>query len=140
MINPRVTGCDLLGKVRLQKVELQRDDYRHVVLVNPEASTVTDVCSDTRVHKCQIIERQFDINTLYKRKKEKVTPMNKQHAGGLKPEGSENWKKELHTDGPSQPNKCPWITPKFSDIAKGSRLTPERVDKLKIGNRITAEE
>ena len=66
--------------------------------------------------------------------------MNKQHMGGLKPEGSENWKKELHMDGPSKLAKYPWITPKFSNIAKGSRLTPKRIHKLKISNGITAEE
>ena len=76
-----------------------------MVLVNPEAFMVMNVCSDTRVHECWIIERQFDINILYKWKKEKGRPINKQHAGRLKPEESENQKKELHTDRPSQLTK-----------------------------------
>jgi len=36
--------------------------------------------------------------------------------------------------------KYPWLIPKFSDIERGSRLTPERIEKLKIGKGITKEE
>jgi len=36
--------------------------------------------------------------------------------------------------------KYPWLIPKFSDIERGSRLTLERIEKLKIGKSIMKEE
>ena len=36
-----------------------------------------------------------EINTLYKRKKDKVKPVNRPHKEGLKPEGVENWKEQI---------------------------------------------
>ena len=40
-----------------------------------------------------------------------------------------------------QPRKyAGWIIPKFSNIKRGSRLTPERIQKLRIGKGMTVEE
>ena len=36
-----------------------------------------------------------EINTLYKRKKDKVKPVNRPHKEGLKSEGVENWKEQI---------------------------------------------
>ena len=54
--------------------------------------------------------------TLYKQKKDKILLANQPHMGGLKPEGDEDWKIKL-----------------FSNIPRGTRLTAERMDGLKIG-------
>jgi len=86
-------------------------------------------------------ERKFlEARTLYKRKKDKICPPNQQHTGGIKQEGSENWKKLLIGLPCPENKKYPWLIPKFSDIERGSRLTPERIKKLKIGKGIMKEE
>jgi len=36
--------------------------------------------------------------------------------------------------------KYPWLITKFSDIVRGSRLTPERIEKLKRGKGIMKKE
>jgi len=86
-------------------------------------------------------QRKFlEARTLYKCKKDKIRPANQQHTGGIKSEGSENWKKLLIGLPCPENKKYPWLIPKFSDIERGSRLTPERIEKLKIGKGITKEE
>jgi len=86
-------------------------------------------------------QRKFlEARTLYKCKKDKIRPANQQHTGGIKPEGSENWKKLLIGLPCPENKKYPWLIPKFSDIERGSRLTPERIEKLKIGKGIMKEE
>ena len=64
-----------------------------------------------------------EINTLYKRKKVKVKPMNRPHKEGLKSEGVENWKEQIAVYKGDDSNKnCfqyPWLMPKFSNIEKG---------------------
>ena len=85
-----------------------------------------------------------EINTLYKRKKDKVKPVNRPHKEGLKPEGVENWKEQITVYKSDDSNKSgsqyPWLIPKFSNIERGRRLTPERIEKLKIGESLTSEE
>jgi len=49
--------------------------------------------------------------------------------GGIKPEGSENWKKLLIGLPCPESKKYPWLIPKFSDIERGSRLTTKRIEK-----------
>jgi len=86
-------------------------------------------------------QRKFlEARTLYKGKKHKICPANQQHTGGIKLEESENWKKLLIGLPCPENKKYPLLIPKFSDIERGSRLTPERIEKLKIGKGITKEE
>jgi len=77
---------------------------------------------------------------VYKRKKDKIRPASQQHTGGIKPEGSENWKKLLIGLQYPENKKYLWLIPKFSDIERGSRLTPERIEKLKIRKGVKKEE
>jgi len=77
---------------------------------------------------------------LYKGKKDKIRPANQQHTGGIKPEGRDNWKKLLLGLLCPENQKYPWLIPRFSDIERGSRLTPERIEKLKIEKDIMKEE
>ena len=85
-----------------------------------------------------------EIYTLYKRKKDKVKSVNRLHKEGLKPERVENWKKQIAVDKGDDSNKSssqyPWLIPKFSNIERGRQLTPERIEKLQIGESLTSEE
>ena len=92
----------------------------------------------------EIVDSNFFLHadTLYKKKKDKVRPVNRPHSGGLKPEGDENWKETIALSDKSNENesKYSWIIPKFSSIPRGQRLTQERLDRLKIGEKLTIEE
>ena len=83
----------------------------------------------------------WDVSTLYKKKADKVKPVNLPHKGGLKPEGREDWRKRAMAKEVYVPGKYSgWIIPKFSAIRKGTRLTSERIEKLNVGKNLTAEE
>jgi hypothetical protein len=63
--------------------------------------------------------------------------------GGDKPGGIPDWvQKSKEKDIYHEPSGTysRWLIPKFSVINKGDRLTPERIEKLKIGASITPEE
>ena len=81
---------------------------------------------------------------MYKRKKDKVKPVNRPHKEGLKPEEVENWKEQIAVYKSDDSNKSgsqyPWLIPKFSNIERGQRLNPKRIEKLKIGESLTSEE
>ena len=81
---------------------------------------------------------------MYKRKKDKVKTVNRLHKEGLKPEGMENWKEQIAVYKGDDSNKSSsqylWLIPKFSNIERGRRLTPERIEKLKIGESLPSEE
>ena len=58
-----------------------------------------------------------------------------------KPEGVMNWRAKAISKKEYQPGKYTgWIIPKFSSIKRGSRLTPERKEKLRVGKNMTVEE
>lgn len=84
-----------------------------------------------------------EVLTLYKRKREKVRPVDEPHKGGLKPGGDSEWRsKQLQAEAKfkGQGRYPKWIAPKFSTIARGSRLTGERIATLKVGTDLTPEE
>jgi len=67
-------------------------------------------------------------------------PANQPYPVGLKPEGNEDWKIKL-IGVPSPVNsKYTWLIPKFSTIARGTRLTTERIAGVKIGDQIMKQE
>ena len=83
----------------------------------------------------------LDVDTSYKKKADKVKPVDLPHKGGLKPEGKEDWRqraivKEVYTLG----KYSWWIIPKFSTIKKGTRLTTERIEKLNMAKNLMARE
>ena len=60
----------------------------------------------------------------------------------MRPSGKGNWRaeaisKEKYKLGGAYAG---WIIPKFSDIKRGSRLTEERIKRLKVGSDLSAEE
>src|SRR5271156_372945 len=91
------------------------------------------------------VPRAARVNTLYKRKADKVRSVNTDESDGTAPGGSKTWRedmlrKERRTESPDKEDLyAEWLIPKFSEIPKGSRLTPERIEKLIMGS-ITAQE
>ena len=76
---------------------------------------------------------------MYKKKKDKVRPVNILTLDGTKPGGIEDQHKkavrEEKRKGYDRPQSYfdKYLTPKFLDIPQGLRLTIERIIKLKIG-------
>jgi len=94
---------------------------------------------------------RYGVNTAYKRKGEKVRPINTSESTGEKPGGLVNWKpvvlkllmEERKRHPPLEPPNLPYmdhIIPKVSTIARGSRLTPERLRKLRLSMDLTSNE
>ena len=91
------------------------------------------------------LRRYVRVYTAYKRKADKVRPVDTDKSDGAIPGGKEDWKAEIleqeakiQTD-PNRPYK-EWLIPKFSDIPRGSRLTPERLGKMIVGDELTIQE
>jgi hypothetical protein len=80
------------------------------------------------------------VYTMYKKKKDKVRPVDVSTSDGTKPGGLENWHEiavaEERRRGLDKPQSYydRYLTPKFSDIPRGSRLTPQRITALKVGD------
>ena len=79
---------------------------------------------------------------MYKRKAEKVRPVDLGESDGNKPGGVLDWvAKSKEMDIKSHDEKYPeWLIPKFSDIERGSRLTKEQLEKLIIGEGLRPQE
>lgn len=73
------------------------------------------------------------VDGAYKHKAQKVQPIDSSLSDGFKPDGSNYWKTsamEKETPIFDSNNKyTQWLIPKFTPIAKGARLTPERLAK-----------
>lgn len=88
----------------------------------------------------------FELCTLYKRKADKVRPVDSDQSDGCAPGGDESWKTNVLKEEALKTANRPkgkydhWLTPKFSDIATGSRLTPERAEKMLVGDELTSAE
>jgi hypothetical protein len=79
----------------------------------------------------------FRVSTVYKTKANKVRLVDPGETDGSKPRGRPDWFEWSKADDVPclDPGKyADWITPKFSDIPKGSRLTDERIKGLIIGD------
>ena len=81
------------------------------------------------------------VNTAYKRKADKVKPVDLGESTGETPGGLANWWEVLWARRMEHPELIEsdpphrydaYITPRFSRLARGSRLTPEQIQKLKI--------
>jgi hypothetical protein len=76
---------------------------------------------------------------MYKRKAQKVLPVNQPRRTGDAPGGEARWKqvvleKEKRRMKDRQSSKWDkWIIPRFAETPEGTRLTPERIEKLHIG-------
>ena len=80
--------------------------------------------------------------TLYKRKGRKVRPADVGYGNGEKPRGDDEWRrrrkeKEIYKEGGRFREH---IIPKFSKIAHGDRLRPNRIKMMKIGTNLWPNE
>ena len=88
-------------------------------------------------------ERVVRVDTLYKRKKDKVQPVNSDKFDKNVPGGSIFWREEMIKkelkDFPSAERGfySQWLILKFSKIEKGNRFIPERIEKLIVENIIS---
>lgn len=83
------------------------------------------------------------IRTLYKKKADKVRPISLGKSSAGVPPGNPDWKDELVKESRKnyEPGKYDkWFEPKFSGLERGSRLTPDRLSKLVVGDGLTSEE
>jgi len=83
------------------------------------------------------------VATAYKTKANKVRPVDPRKTDGSKPGGCLDWFEMLKADDvPCQdPGQfSDWITPKFSSVQKGSRLTEKRIKDLVVGDNLWLRE
>jgi len=83
------------------------------------------------------------VATAYKTKANKVRPVDPRKTDGSKPRGCLDWfEMSKANDVPCQdPGQFPdWITPKFSSVQKGSRLTEKRIKDLVVGDNLWLRE
>lgn len=81
--------------------------------------------------------------TAYKRVAKKVKPVNTDQSDDSIPEGILNWKAKVmkKEKGLSKNDKFPdYLIPKFFTIPRGSKLIPERLKTLIIGNGLLPKE
>ncbi len=81
---------------------------------------------------------------IYKKKTEKIQPVNSSNSDGSTLDGNKNWKKraiqqERFTVEVGAKYKD-LLIPKFSDLAKRSRLTPERLQKMIVDEAMILQE
>ena len=83
----------------------------------------TDTYMSVKEDESLSLKLYREINTLYKRKKDKVKPVNRPHKEGFKLEEVENCKEQIAVYKANNSNKSgsqyPWLIPKFSNIECG---------------------
>jgi hypothetical protein len=83
------------------------------------------------------------VATAYKTKANKVQPVDSSDADGSKLGGCIDWFEKSKVDNiPYLDSRqySDWLTPKFSDIPKGSRLIEERIEALVVGDSLWSKE
>ena len=84
--------------------------------------------------------------TLYKRKADKVLPVSTSQTDGSVPGGLNDWRERALAreqaaglySAPYRYNQ--WILPRFATFKRGTRLTPERLERLLIGDILLSSE
>ncbi len=83
------------------------------------------------------------VDEAHKRKSQKVQPVDLDLSDGYKPNGSDVWRKNaIKREIPildSTDKYTYWLILKFTPIAKGARLTLERLSKIIIGDGMTTQ-
>ena len=89
------------------------------------------------------------VSGMYKRKAERMLPVNTDESTGEKPGGSVDWYDRMWkmkiTDNQHREKDPPtpfdeYLVPRFSSIKRGTRLTPERLEKMQIGELLWPRE
>ena len=101
---------------------------------------INDIIAGANDYFYECLE-DIEINMLYKIKADKIKPVDLPHPGSIKPGGVLNWRTKAISQEVYQLGKyAGWIIPKFSSIKKGSRLTSERLKKLKLEDSLSDKE
>jgi hypothetical protein len=99
-----------------------------------------EVCVGTEEPSGQPLQ----INTLYKRKADKVKPVDLGVSTGETPSGRDDWFEVDRAERPALRHIGKHgdlgLVGRFSTLPQGSRLTPERINKLTIGESVTPAE
>ena len=85
----------------------------------------------------------FMVATLYKRKAQKVRPVDANDGTGEGPGGHPDWYERSKTRDFPQPHVgkyAEYLLPRISKLPRGSRLTPERLRSLDVGDWLWPEE
>ena len=120
--------------------EWERKIERWICVEEKAKVGAIDVFADLRT-----LGALIPVSTAYKRKKDKIRPLDQPTDGegtGGDPLFLEKCEKREALEGRHTP-KGPfdvWITPKFSSIPQGSRLTEERIADLDIGAELWPRE
>jgi hypothetical protein len=89
-------------------------------------------------------QRKISINTAYKRKTDKIRPVNLNKSDSSISGERENWKTEIKRkfDIPKRsPRKYDdLLTPKFSAITRGAKFISERFADIRIGEKLSIKE
>jgi hypothetical protein len=86
------------------------------------------------------------VSTMYKRKAQKVLPVNQPRLTGDGPGGEARWKEKVLVEEKERLRDQPrskwddWLIPRFAETPEGTRLTPDRIEKLHIGPELRPEE
>ena len=92
------------------------------------------------------LHHRYSIRAAYKRKADKVQPVDQADPEGENPSRSAEWKKKVLANRrpvPYQPGLQPYghlFQPRINNLARGVRLTPDRLSKLKVGKQLTVTE
>jgi hypothetical protein len=76
------------------------------------------------------------MDIIYKRKADKVKPINSDKSNNNIPKRSKSWREDIirekikNMDPDSDNLYAKWLIPKFSKIIKNNRLIPKRIEKL----------
>lgn len=81
---------------------------------------------------------------VYKPKSRKVQPVDSSYSTGETPGGLVDWRRTIELQDKEIPKVegkySEWLIPKFSEIERGSRLTPDRIEGMLIGSMLTEQE
>ena len=121
MLRVREVATDTYVSLESERVTNMRvTDMR---LTNTSNGTSTDTYVSVKEDESLSLNSYGEINTSYKRKKDKVKPVNRQHKEGPKPEGVEDWKEQIDVyisdDSNKSGSQYTWLIPKFSNIERG---------------------
>jgi hypothetical protein len=85
------------------------------------------------------------LNTLYKRKADKVRPVDTDQQDGSTPGGLPDWRARAQARERSNLSSrsyrfSEWISPRLAKFSRGQRLTADRIEKLVVGPDLTPQE
>jgi Reverse transcriptase (RNA-dependent DNA polymerase) len=122
-----------------------RNDFRALQAEQNYSASVRKSCVGV-MNRPGIRVNTLRINTLYKRKADKVRPVDSSTSDGSTPGGREDWRlraieREKQRGFDKQEGKfdC-WLHPRTASFPRGQRLTDRRFTDLQIGEMLTDQE